>query len=215
MACSSSTHPCSTDNHSVHYNDGKKPNSFLQQHIESSPACMLQHTHTHVLTPANKMDDAQGVLQHISKISKKIRVFLFGTFLKTADNQFGFKKGIGCNYTVRAARGAVENIVNGGTFCAIDLSKPFDKVNHFALFSKLMKRHIPNELLTLLERWLTDSYSCVKWKHAWSIIFKPEFGVRQGSFCPPSCSPFMLMIWQSRVYGPAVFTSYCMLMISC
>jgi len=37
------------------------------------------------------------------------------------------------------------------------LSKAFDKVNHVALFSKLMKRHIPNELLTLLERWLTDS----------------------------------------------------------
>jgi len=46
----------------------------------------------------------------------------------------------------------VENIVNGGNtanICAIDLSKAFDKVNHFAVFSKLVKRHIPNELLTL------------------------------------------------------------------
>jgi len=51
---------------------------------------------------------------------------------------------------------AVENIVNSGNnltvetppilFCAIELSKAFDKVNHFALFSKVMKRHIPNEL---------------------------------------------------------------------
>ena len=32
--------------------------------------------------------------------------------------------------------------------CAIDLSKAFDKVNHHALYLKLMKRFIPNELLT-------------------------------------------------------------------
>ena len=33
------------------------------------------------------------------------------------------------------------------SLCAIDVSKAFDKVNHHALFTKLMKRHVPNALL--------------------------------------------------------------------
>jgi len=37
-----------------------------------------------------------------------------------------------------------------GNLCALDLSKAFDKVNHHALYLKLMKRLIPNELLNLL-----------------------------------------------------------------
>ena len=35
--------------------------------------------------------------------------------------------------------------------CAIDLSEAFDKFNHDALFLKLMKRRIPNELLNILD----------------------------------------------------------------
>jgi len=46
--------------------------------------------------------------------------------------------------------------------CSIDLSKAFDKVNHHALFIKLMKKNIPNELLTVLENWLGDCRTCIK-----------------------------------------------------
>jgi len=44
-----------------------------------------------------------------------------------------------------------------------------------------MKRFIPNELPTLLECWLSNSYSCVKWHNVWSESFHLSFGVRQGS----------------------------------
>jgi len=47
--------------------------------------------------------------------------------------------------------------------CAIDLTKAFDKVNHKSLFIKLMKRHIPLELLELPENWLSEFLDCVKW----------------------------------------------------
>ena len=43
-----------------------------------------------------------------------------------------------------------------------------------------MKRFIPNELLTLLEFWLSSSYSCIKWDSASSERIHLCFGVRQG-----------------------------------
>ena len=40
-------------------------------------------------------------------------------------------------------------------FCSIDLSKAFDKVNHYALFVKLTKRLFPVQLLDMLNYFLT------------------------------------------------------------
>jgi len=45
--------------------------------------------------------------------------------------------------------------------CAVDLST-IDKVNHSALYLKLMKRNIPVKLLDLIVDWFSDSYLCVK-----------------------------------------------------
>ena len=75
--------------------------------------------------------------------------------------------------------------------CAIDLSKAFDKVNHDALFMKLMQRFIPNALLEILEFWLSECYSCVKWQSVWSDMFLVKYGVRQGSVL----SPFLFAIY--------------------
>jgi len=60
----------------------------------------------------------------------------FCHFLVTADNQFGFKKGLGCNNAIYHVRNVVEHFTSGGStvnLCAIDLSKTFDKVNGHAL----------------------------------------------------------------------------------
>ena len=54
-------------------------------------------------------------------------------------------------------------------------------MNHKGLFIKLMKRHIPKELLELLENWLSVSTTCVKWGDSWSCVFMVSSGVRQGS----------------------------------
>jgi len=61
--------------------------------------------------------------------------------------------------------------------CAIDLSKAFDKVNHQRMFIKLMKRHIPVDLLELLENWLFQSATtCVKWGDRMLVIhFQGKF----------------------------------------
>ena len=43
--------------------------------------------------------------------------------------------------------------IGSGVWGTPDLSKAFDKVNHHALYQKLMKRLIPKELLNILECW--------------------------------------------------------------
>ena len=60
------------------------------------------------------------------------------------------------------------------------------KINHHALYIKLMKRQVPYKLLVILENWLCGSYACVKWGNLWSNIFTMfKFGVRQGSVLSP------------------------------
>ena len=70
------------------------------------------------------------------------------------------------------------------------MSKAFDKVNHYALYLKLVKRKIPNGSLDLLVSWFSECYSCVKWDAVLSDMFRVEFGVRQGSVL----SPFLFAI---------------------
>ena len=67
--------------------------------------------------------------------------------------------------------------------CSIDLSKVFDKMNkmsHHGLFTKLMEKHIPVNLLSLLERWFALSETCVKWGQVVSSFVNLLCGVRQG-----------------------------------
>jgi len=127
---------------------------------------------------------------------------------------------VGCTQAIYACRNVVDHFVQSGNtinMCALDLSKAFDKVNHHALFIKLMKRNIPVKLLTILENLFLCCKSCVKWDSAWSAIFQINFGVRQGSVLAPVlfalcldnlgklCSPAL----------PVVAILYCTLMTSC
>jgi len=54
-----------------------------------------------------------------------------------------------------------------------------------------MKRHIPNELLSVLENWLSDCHTCIKCNAATSPFTKIDFSVRQGSVL----SPFLFAVY--------------------
>ena len=110
----------------------------IQKHI-----CKLQDSRVKAVTT----DDFRGIAISpvISKVFEHCVLDKFGHFLSTADNQFGFKKGLGCNHAIYTMRSVVEHFNNGGStvnLCAIDLTKAFDKINHYALFSKLMKKNV-------------------------------------------------------------------------
>ena len=124
----------------------------------------------------------------LSKVFEYSFLDRFGKYLGSADNQFGFKKGVGCSHAIYTCRNIVDRFVQNGStvnICAIDLSKAFDKVNHHALFIKLMEKHVPVIILDLLENLLSCCTSCVKWKNSWSENFEINFGVRQGSVLSP------------------------------
>jgi len=81
--------------------------------------------------------------------------------------------------SIYKVRNVVYRYVNGGNtvnLCAIDLTKAFDKVNHHALYIKLMKRNIPVQLLEVLENLIS---CCHKWNNVWSSVLEIKFGVRQ------------------------------------
>ena len=69
--------------------------------------------------------------------------------------------------------------------CSLDLSKALDKMNHHGLFIKLMERHLPNKILSILERWFAISVTCVKWCNKFSAFFNLSCGVRQGGVLSP------------------------------
>jgi len=71
----------------------------------------------------------------------------FQVFLSSGDNQFGFKKGLGCRNAIFTARNIVDQYTKGGntaSLCAIDLSKAFDKINHHALFFEINEETRPH-----------------------------------------------------------------------
>ena len=79
----------------------------------------------------------------------------FELYFKTSDNQFGFKKHLGCPHAIYTVRSVVNHYVSNGrsstvNVCAIDISKAFDRVNNFGLFIKLMDRLLPVNVLLLL-----------------------------------------------------------------
>src|SRR5688572_29650750 len=69
--------------------------------------------------------------------------------------------------------------------CALDMSKAFDKVNHFALFNKLMDRQVPREVLTTLITWYSLSAAFVRWDNIFSDMITLTCGVRQGGVLSP------------------------------
>ena len=104
-------------------------------------------------------------------------VFLekYGSYLRSSNNQFGFKKGLGCRNAIYTVCNIVGDYVSKGNtvnLCAIDLAKAFDKVNHNALYIKMMKRHIPLPLVDLIVNLFSGCFSCIKWENMFFAFFQ-------------------------------------------
>lgn len=107
----------------------------------------------------------------ISKVFEFCLVQLLEPYLITSDLQFAFKKKFSCNHAIYAVRSTVDYFTSNGStvnLCALDLAKAFDKINHHALFLKLMDRNIPLKYIHLLRCWYAKLFTIVKWKDSLS-----------------------------------------------
>lgn len=124
----------------------------------------------------------------ISKIFELCIVDNINDKLATSDLQFGFKKGFGCNHAIFAARSVISYCTSNKStisLCSLDVAKAFDKVNHHALFLKLMDRNIHRNLIQLLSKWYNKIFAIVKWNMFLSNSVKISAGVRQGGVLSP------------------------------
>ena len=124
----------------------------------------------------------------LSKVFEHCVLTKFESFFISSCNQFGFKKNVSCSHAIYTVKNIVNYFVSHGStvnLCAVDISKAFDYMNHFGLFIKLMDRHLPLNLLRLLEDWFSKCFTCIKWNSVFSEFFQLTCGVRQGGVLSP------------------------------
>jgi len=134
----------------------------------------------------------------ISKVLEHCILDRYEFLFETCDNQFGFKKRLGCRDAVYTFRCVVDYYVSCGSTVnvgALDLSKAFDKMNHHGLFIKLMERRIPDNLLRFLENWFSLGVTCVKWESFMSDFFVLSSSIRQGGVL----SPYLFVVYIDSV----------------
>ena len=87
-----------------------------------------------------------------------------------------------------ALKDAIDHYVSKSScvyLCFMDASKAFDKLNHWFLFDKLMKRGLPSLIVRLLIFWYSKQRFATKWLNVISAFFTVSNGVRQGGIMSP------------------------------
>jgi len=162
---------------------GHVPNSFGASYTVPIPKC---DSRTQSLT----FDDFRGISISpiISKLFEKVILKQFTSLFITSDHQFGFKHNSSCTDAIYCVRNVIEHFISDGStvnVCTLDLSKAFDRMNHYVLLAKLMDRNIPLALLCIFEKWFSISITCIKWQNCFSGFFELRAGVRQGGVLSP------------------------------
>jgi len=124
----------------------------------------------------------------ISKMFESLLMLLFKDKLTSDSLQFGFKQNSSCNHALFTLRNVVQHYVADNStvnICALDISKAFDRVDHFALLQCLMDRNVPRTFIDVLQNWLAKSYVCVRWCGTLSFWYQITAGVRQGGILSP------------------------------
>ena len=81
----------------------------------------------------------------LSKVFERCILIIYNSAFFTSPLQFGFKKG----YSTTLCSGLINNVISHYVFrgsrvfgCFLDASKAFDRVDHHALFQKLLRRNL-------------------------------------------------------------------------
>ena len=135
----------------------------------------------------------------MSKVFEKLIYDRIAYSLTTGSNLFGFKAKHSADICIYAFKEAVLKYcsLNSNVYsCFLDASKAFDRVDHYVLFEKLIKRGIPLYIIRILVFWYTTQKMYVRWKYIMSDSFSVTNGVRQEEFSPRI---FFVYIWMISV----------------
>ena len=124
----------------------------------------------------------------MAKIFEHFVLARYSKFLMTSSNQFRFKKSSSCGHAIYSVRKVVEHYAARSStvnICLLDLSKAFNKIDHSALYLRLMDRSVPVQILNLLVNWFSSCLSCVTWGSVMSHFYELKAGVRQGGVISP------------------------------
>ena len=120
----------------------------------------------------------------VLKLFEQVILINIKNFLGTTDNQFGFKTKHRTDMCVFLLKQAISYYIIRGSpiFCVfLDVSKAFDRVNHYLLFQKLIVRNVSMCFVRLLVYWYTQQSMQIRWGRSYSSLFSVTNGVRQGS----------------------------------
>ena len=133
-----------------------------------------------------------------SKVFELLLLRHLQDLLYTENNQFGFKPKHGTDMAVFTLKQIIEFYTMHGspTFvCYIDASKAFDRISHWCLFDKLLKRGVDVLFVRILIYWYSNQLFCVKWGSHLSDFFGVSNGVRQGGIM----SPYLFNVYMNEL----------------
>ncbi len=187
--------------HSNHFKlCGKDTVSFLSRMFSSFishgyiPHEMLQGEIRPIIKDKmGKIDDSNNYRPiTISSNMLKLFEYCFVGHLKNSlpinNRQFGFRK---CTSTIMAAAIIKEIVANyhfkgSKVYSAfIDMSKAFDKVNHFTLLTELVNTRVSPSIINILKYMYQNQFVCVSFNSVLSNNWRLRNGVRQGSIISP------------------------------
>jgi len=129
-----------------------------------------------------------AIISCLVKLFEKAILALFPAHFSTTDNQFGFKANHSTDMCIFTVKETIDFYLSSATpvySCFLDASKAFDKVCHWTLFLKLLKKGLPAFLVRLIVFMYTSQCMSVRWGDHLSDPFIVSNGVRQGGVLSP------------------------------
>ena len=119
----------------------------------------------------------------ISKVFESFLLHKFSSFMSTDSLQFGFKKDLGCSNAIFALSQVINYFNERGSnvyIASLDAAKAFDRVNHYKLYSTLIRVGLPTCFIMLIINWYSKLSVVVRWNGQLSTPLAILSGVRQG-----------------------------------